>query len=115
MEWGLVSDSVSRRYRYIKALDAGFPPRYNRGGLVPPPPGFKRGENGAGTPPIFLGGFGGWNAPIPGGVWGLVRQGNPWGGARGGILAAVVAAWPGLPEAIRAGILALVRTSVGED
>src|SRR5208337_3756964 len=69
--------------------------------------------------PYFWGGFGGWNAPIPGGVWGLVRQGNPWGGrgggAGGGILAAVVAAWPGSPEAIRAGILALVRTSVGED
>ena len=32
---------------------------------------------------MHVGGFGGRNAPIPGGVWGLVRQGNPWGEAGG--------------------------------
>src|SRR5271157_4735743 len=32
---------------------------------------------------MHVGGFGGRNAPIPGGVWGLVRQGNPWRGAGG--------------------------------
>ncbi len=30
-------------------------------------------------------------------------------------LAAVVEAWPALPEPIRAGILAMVRASVGQD
>jgi len=56
--------------------------------LVPPPPVFKRGENGAGTSPIFL------------------------GGGRGEILAAIVAAWPDLPEAIRAGIGAMVKAAL---
>jgi len=32
---------------------------------------------------MHVGGFGGRNAPIPGGVWGLVRQGNPRGNVGG--------------------------------
>ena len=51
--------------------------------------------------------------PIPGGVWGLVRQGNPWGGAGG--YWRVVTAWPALPEAIKAGILAMVRGASGSE
>ena len=49
---------------------------------------------------MHAGGFRGRNAPIPGRVWGLVRQGNPWGGAGG--FGIVATAWPELPEAIKA-------------
>ena len=55
---------------------------------------------------MHVGGFGGRNAPIPGGVWGLVRQGNPWG-ARGDI-GAVATGWSELPEPIKASIEAMV-------
>ena len=48
-----------------------------------------------------------------GGVRGLVRQRNPWG-ARGDI-GAVVAAWPHLQEAIRAGIVAMVKAASGSE
>jgi len=41
------------------------------------------------------------------GVWGLVRQGNPWG--ERGDIGAVATASPELPEAIKAGILAIVK------
>ena len=59
---------------------------------------------------MHVGGFRGRNVPIPGGVWEMVCQGNPWGGAggyrrrRGRPVK--------LPEAIRAGIVAMVRAAV---
>ena len=57
-------------------------------------------------------GIGGRNAPIPGGVWELVRQRNPWGGR--GDNGAVATAWPELPEAVKAGIVAMVKAALPE-
>ncbi len=61
---------------------------------------------------MHVGGFRGRNPPIPGGVWGLVRQGNPWG--ERGDIGAVATDWPELPEAIKAGILAMVKAASPE-
>jgi len=63
--------------------------------------------------PYSWGILGAGTRPTRGGVWGLVRQGNPWG--ERGDIGAVAAAWPELPEAIKAGILAMVRAASGEE
>ena len=51
-------------------------------------------------------GFGGSKRANPWGSQGAGAQGNPWGD-----IGAVATAWPELPEAIKAGIVAMVTAS----
>ena len=61
---------------------------------------------------MHVGGSEGAGVPTPGGVWG--RCANETQGEQGGILAAVVTAWPDLPATINAGILAMVKATSGK-
>jgi len=60
---------------------------------------------------MHVGGFGGSKRANP---WGSLGDGTPRKPLGGGDIGAVATAWPELPEAIMAGIVAMVRAASPE-